>query len=788
MEKYFTYPFNTKLFIGSTVKAIKIFFLALLLSCIGFESYATAWKTAIAGSIYTLSNWTNGSTSPTTFATPGDVWFIALPMTMSSGVPWNVGTMSMAPVTVNLVSGGSVQGSSGGFQLIMNIYGDINIADTIASNGGSCKLLMNIYGNCNVTAGSVDANGGGCFLTMNVNGNFSMTGGSVIASGGLANDTVNVRGNFSMSGPSFIASNGGSATGNVFLSLPTSSGTMLIDNTSTGTWVINNIFIDPGCTAQLDGNFSTNTGGGAYGLTVNGTLICPAAYTVNGSGKFILNSAATLEVASATGINGAITTTGIKTFSTSANYVFNGSVAQVTGSYLPAALVAPDTITISNSAGVTLSQTTATTGTLLFTSGILNTGTYTMSVPGAAASVTGAGLTSYVNGTLIKTISGLTAVNYEVGDLDYAPMALTLSSAGSGGSIGLKTTNGLHPSVGTSGLLSTNMANHYWTITNYGSSGPANIIPKATYNATDIIGGSNAAFLTQEYAGSAWLGAALATTNTSVPYTSAPNTGIALGTIAGDYIFGNVFCGTLPITGTTTLCAGSTTTLSDATAGGAWVSGAPAIATISGTGLVTGVAGGTATISYTVGTCTVTTTVSVNPLPNAGSITGSIRDTIVCVGKTDTLADAAGGGVWSSSNTSLATVGTSGIVTGVAAGIDTIVYTVTNGCGSATAKLRVRVLSTTACHTYAEYLTNVTMTELKIFPNPNEGAFIVNLLSAVADEEVQIVITNIVGEKVKTFATTTNKAVDIKLNEAPGIYLLSAATAQGMYNAKILVR
>src|ERR1035437_4493956 len=231
MKKYFTYLFNTKLFKGSNVKATKIFFLALLLSCLGFESYATAWKTAIPGLITTLSNWTNGTTSPTTFATPGDTWNIALPMTMSSGVPWNVGTISMAPVTVTLVSGGSVRGSSGGFQLIMNIYGDINISDSIISNGGGCKLLMNVYGNYNMTAGSVDANGGGCFLTVNVNGNFSMTGGSIVASGGLANDTVNVKGNFSMGGPSFIAGNGGSATSNVFLSLPTSSGTMLIDNT-----------------------------------------------------------------------------------------------------------------------------------------------------------------------------------------------------------------------------------------------------------------------------------------------------------------------------------------------------------------------------------------------------------------------------------------------------------------------------------------------------------------------------------------------------------------------------
>jgi hypothetical protein len=61
-----------------------------------------------------------------------------------------------------------------------------------------------------------------------------------------------------------------------------------------------------------------------------------------------------------------------------------------------------------------------------------------------------------------------------------------------------------------------------------------------------------------------------------------------------------------------------------------------------------------------------------------------------------------------------------------------------------------------------------------------------NLLSA-ADEEVHVMVTNIVGEKVQEFITTTNKAVDIKLNPSAGIYLLSASTASGKYVTKIVV-
>jgi hypothetical protein len=814
MEKYFAYSFKTGLFTGTNVKAAKVFFLALLLLCTTTEkSYGTVWKTAIAGPVTTLGNWTNGMTSPTTFTTPGDTWNVTIAMTMPMPGTWTLGTTGMPAVTLTIVTGGTISMSGAGSTATINIYGDLAISGgtftlggagtksitnvygngsmgsgILSSTGATSLLTLNTYGNYNMTGGTVTTSGAASGLVaMNINGNFSMSAGIINANGASSTTDLKIYGNGSFSGTSAMTNTGASCTSTAHFSLPSVSGTMLIDNTSTGAWSGTNVFVDTSCTAQLDGNFSTTTGSATYGLTVNGTLICPALYFVNGTGIFTLNGVATLEAAIATGINGAITTTGTKTFSTSANYVFNGAVAQVTGSYLPVALVTPDTVTVSNSAGVTLSQTTATTGTLLFTSGILNTGAYTMSVPGAAASVVGAGAASYVNGTLIKTISGLTAVNYEVGDVDYAPMSLALSPAGTAGSLGLKATNGLHPSVGTSGLSAANMANHYWTITKTGATGPATIIPKATYNAVDIIGGSNSSFATQEYASSAWLGAPLVTTNTSLPYTSAPNTGVALATVAGDYIFGNIFCGTLPITGTTTLCAGSTTNLSDATSGGTWSSTVTTVATVSGSGLVTGIAGGTSIISYSAGACTVTSTVTVNPLPNAGVITGTGADTIICAGKTETLSDAAAGGIWSSSNTLLATVGSTGIVAGVAAGIDTIAYTVTNSCGTVTARLRVKVLSVTACHTYASETEKQQGTELKIFPNPNSGAFTMNLLSGL-DEEALVVISNIAGGKVKEFSTKTNKEIDIKLPVPPGIYILTVFSGYERYNAKVIIR
>src|SRR5205823_3711807 len=79
--------------------------------------------------------------------------------------------------------------------------------------------------------------------------------------------------------------------------------------------------------------------------------------------------------------------------------------------------------------------------------------------------------------------------------------------------------------------------------------------------------------------------------------------------------------------------------------------------------------------------------VSVNPPPDADTIYGM---SAVCPGETITLSDTAMGGVWSSSNTN-ATVTSTGIVSAINSGTDTIKYSVSNTCGTAIAKLNVTI-------------------------------------------------------------------------------------------------
>ncbi len=175
-------------------------------------------------------------------------------------------------------------------------------------------------------------------------------------------------------------------------------------------------------------------------------------------------------------------------------------------------------------------------------------------------------------------------------------------------------------------------------------------------------------------------------------------------TVAGFTVTGTVTVNVAPaagsITGTGTLCTTTTTNLTDATGGGTWSSVSTGIATVGSTGIVTGVAVGTSTISYTVsnscGMAAATTIVTVSTTPSAGTITGV---DLVCPTATTNLTDATGGGAWSSVSTGIATVGSTGVVTGVAAGTSIISYTVSNSCGIAAATTIVTVSTTPSAGT-----------------------------------------------------------------------------------------
>ncbi len=130
------------------------------------------------------------------------------------------------------------------------------------------------------------------------------------------------------------------------------------------------------------------------------------------------------------------------------------------------------------------------------------------------------------------------------------------------------------------------------------------------------------------------------------------------------------------VTGSATICEGSTTTLSP-TSGGTWMSSNSSVATVSNGGVVLGISEGTATFTFTsIHGCVSSPSevVTVEPESNV-TISGS---SILCEGESTTLTASSNGGTWSSSNSSIAIVNSSGVVTAVSTGSVTITYDYTS--------------------------------------------------------------------------------------------------------------
>jgi trimeric autotransporter adhesin len=153
----------------------------------------------------------------------------------------------------------------------------------------------------------------------------------------------------------------------------------------------NNVTIMASHIVALNASFISNA---TKSVTVAGELNC-GLNTIGGAGDFILSSAGTLGIGSTSGINttgslGNVQTVG-RTFSTTANYVYNGGTSQITGTGLPLAianLILANTGVASDNI-VTLSSNLTISGNTTLTNGILSIGSNTIVLTGAASYGTG---------------------------------------------------------------------------------------------------------------------------------------------------------------------------------------------------------------------------------------------------------------------------------------------------------------------------------------------------------------------------------------------------------------
>ena len=311
---------------------------------------------------------------------------------------------------------------------------------------------------------------------------------------------------------------------------------------------------------------------------------------------------------------------------------------------------------------------------------------------------------------------------------------------------------------------------------------------QAITGAASVCGGQTLALYNNTVGGGVW-----SSGNTLVATVSSTGmvTGAAIGTTSAVSITFAVSGGcattktvtvnaSVPISGATTVCTGQTTMLSNSISGGSWSSSNAGNATVvAATGVVTGAAAGTPTISYTVAGCISLTTVAVRAL---STTTGTFS---ICQAHTTTLYNTtAGGGVWSSSNTSVATVNATGVVSGVSVGNTPILFTTGTGC------VAIKTVTVSVCPSRdADSTTSVTtltgIEDIKLFPNPNNGTFTVKGPLATTDNaNVSIEITDMLGQLVyrnNFIAQSGNINEQIQLNNpiANSMYLVNIRSGSG---------
>jgi hypothetical protein len=314
-------------------------------------------------------------------------------ITVSTAIPLAGSAQTFGNVIINctnLASGGIFYfGSSS----IVNL--------TILSTGSgyyiSSATPETISGNLDIEGGTYAIIKGSTARTLNVTGNFIIGGGTL----DLAYPISSVTGTFNLSG-NYIQTGG-----MVTVSTVTSGGAGAFNFTGSSTQTF----------SQTAGTItcSTTNANNTLTFTINSGAIVDFGTSIlsnsSGTTHVLFTNSGTMNIGSIAGITtsgttGNIQVGGTRTYNTTGNYTYEGTAAQVAGNGLPATV---NNLTISNTAGVTLSQPTTISGTTSIGNGaILTPGANLLTSDGDF--INAGTLTSGSGGVTIAGITGAQSI------------------------------------------------------------------------------------------------------------------------------------------------------------------------------------------------------------------------------------------------------------------------------------------------------------------------------------------------------------------------------------------
>ncbi|HAP37073.1 MAG TPA: hypothetical protein DCQ28_14525 [Bacteroidetes bacterium] len=373
---------------------------------------------------------------------------------------WNsAGQTAQSVFNGNLVSvaGDFIASNTGSSSIVLyaNQTTTTNISGSFIVNGGTVfgktgngTATINVGRNDSIASGtlSLSTNGAVHFKTT---GGLYVRGGTLVISASAAADSITLKGDLVLSGGTVTESS-------------TGSGIIALQGTS------DQIFTS-GATISNTINF----------VVFNGAILKTGTSILTGN-DFILSSGATLKIGSAAGITSAGATGNIqtttRTFNSSANYIYEGSAAQVTGIFTTTPTVrSVFDLEINNINGVTLSDSVAVNDTLKLTNGNFGVNTYTLYINNAAVLSAGT-LSSAVNGTVNynRSSAGQTVLAFNYGNLIFSNFNKLLPSIGS---------------IGIAGIFSKGFATgHTIAGSTVNFNGITQSIPKFTFNNLTVSG------------------------------------------------------------------------------------------------------------------------------------------------------------------------------------------------------------------------------------------------------------------------------------------------------------